>query len=50
MIEKVGLGPDGEPEHRITAKAFEYLDRLQQLKDLKQNNPEEILKRIAQGN
>jgi len=50
MIEKVGLGSDKKPEYRLTAKAFKYLDRLKQLDALKQNSPEEILKRTAQPN
>ena len=40
MIEKVGLGSDGEPEYRLTTKAFKCLDRLQQLDVLKQNSPQ----------
>jgi hypothetical protein len=50
FIEKVGLGPDGEPEYRLTAKAGDYLYKQELLKALKQNSPKEILKRIAQNN
>ena len=50
FIEKVGVGSDGEPEYRLTAKAGDYLYKLGVLEALKQNSPEQILKRIARGN
>jgi len=49
FIEKVGLGPDGEPEYRLTAKAGDYLYKQELLEALKQNSPKEILKRIAKS-
>ena len=50
FIEKVGVGPDGEPEYRLTVKAADYLYKQELLTTLKQNSPKEIFKQIMQGN
>jgi hypothetical protein len=43
----VGVGPDGKPKYKLTAKASNYMDALSFMEYLKQNSPEEIRKRIA---
>ncbi len=50
FVEKVSPGPDGKPEYRLTAKASDYLYKMELLEALKLNSPEEIRKRIAKGN
>ena len=44
FVKKLILGPDGESDYRMTAKVFEYLDRLNQPDALKQNILKEIRK------
>lgn len=50
FIEKAGVGADGKPGYRLTAKASDYLYKLDVLEALNQNSPSEIRKRIAKNN
>ncbi len=50
FIEEVGVGPDGEPEYRLTHKSDNYQNTKELLEWINQNSPEEIRKRIAKNN
>lgn len=47
FVKQVGVGPNGEPKYKLTAKADRYFDAVSFMEYLKQNTPEKIRERMG---